>query len=134
MLNQDKVKTMTKLAIYEKNEGRDELKINKYYKTDYIRLQVIKSFIGCTLGFILVAALIALYNMEYLVINLTQLDFATIGKYLILIYVIISGLYVIIAIANARVKFNKTKKGLVKYNSLLNNLRMIYDKDDETKE
>ncbi len=134
VLNQDKVRTMTKLAIYEKNEGREELKINKYYKSDYIRLQVIKSFVGCTLGFLLVVGFIALYNMEYLVINLIKLDFAMIGKYLILIYVIVSIFYIFVAIARATIEVNKTKKGLYKYNSLLNDLRKIYDKDEATKE
>lgn len=134
MLNQDKVLTMTKLAIYEKNEGKEDLIINKYYKSDYVRLQAIKAFISCTLGFILVVALIALYNMEYLVLNLTNLDFASIGKYLILIYIIVSMFYITVTIASATIKFNKTKKGLSKYNALLNNLRKFYNKENVIKE
>ena len=46
MLNENKVKMMTKMAIYEKNEGKKMLRTAKYYKGDYVSLAVLKSKIG----------------------------------------------------------------------------------------
>ena len=36
MLNEDKIKLMTKLALYEQGKGKESIKSNKYYKKDYI--------------------------------------------------------------------------------------------------
>ena len=43
MLNENKVKMMTKMAIYEKNEGKRMLKMSRYYKGDFVTLGVLKS-------------------------------------------------------------------------------------------
>ncbi|MDF2593610.1 MAG: hypothetical protein K0S75_3076, partial [Clostridia bacterium] len=42
MLNTNKVRLMTKLALYETKEGKEDIRLSKYYKTDYVRYQVIK--------------------------------------------------------------------------------------------
>ena len=36
LLNENKVKMMTKMAIYEKNEGRRMLRTARYFKGDYV--------------------------------------------------------------------------------------------------
>ena len=40
LLNENKIKMMTKMAIYEKNEGKSMLKTAKYFKGDYIAFGV----------------------------------------------------------------------------------------------
>lgn len=134
MINQEKVKIMTKLAIYEDKKGKDELKVDKYYKSDYIRLQVIKAFLSSTIGSILVVILLALYNMEYLILNLIKLDFTVIGKYILLIYIIVSVFYAIIAATKASTKYEKSRKNLSEYRTLLNKLRKMYAMDNVEKE
>ncbi|NMB43432.1 MAG: hypothetical protein GX995_04790 [Clostridiales bacterium] len=129
MLNQEKVRVMTKLAIYREKDGKEDLIINKYFKFDYLRLQMIKAFVSSTIGCLLLVGLTALYHMEYLILNLTQLDFEAIGKYVLLIYLMVSLFYIVIAIATASIKYDKASKGLIKYNSLLNKLRKYYAAD-----
>ena len=36
MLNENKIKMMTKMAIYEKNEGRQMIKNSRYFKGDSV--------------------------------------------------------------------------------------------------
>ncbi len=133
MLNQEKVRIMTKLAIYEEGKGKEELKINKYFRFDYIRLQVVKGFVSCTLGFLLILGLTALYQMEYLILNITKLNFTEIGKYILLIYIMVGIFYIIIAGANATIKYNRTKKGLTEYNSFLSKLKNFYNTENVAK-
>ncbi len=134
MINQEKVRTMTKLAIYEDGEGKEDLKTNKFYKFDYIRLQIIKAFTCSSLGFLLLGVLTALYNMEYLILNLTQLNFTLLGKYVLLIYIMVVLFYIIIAATSANFRYKRSKKRLSKYNHLLNKLRKIYNSEDVVKE
>ena len=36
MINEEKVKIMTKLAMYEQGKGRKYLPVSRYYRSDYI--------------------------------------------------------------------------------------------------
>ena len=36
MLNEEKVKIMTELAMYEEGEGKKYLPVSRYYRSDYI--------------------------------------------------------------------------------------------------
>ena len=49
MINEEKVKIMDRLALYEKQEGRKYLPVSKYYRSDYIGLALIKNFFLVTL-------------------------------------------------------------------------------------
>ena len=53
MLNEEKVRYMTGLAIFEKNEGRKIFPINRYFKKDYVGGQMFRSFFGYTFCYLL---------------------------------------------------------------------------------
>ena len=55
LLNENKVKMMTKMAIYEKNEGRRMLRTAKYFKGDYVAFGILKTLITTTFAFAIVA-------------------------------------------------------------------------------
>ena len=44
MLNEERIRSMTKLAIYENNEGKKTIPLTHYYKSDYISKSMMKSF------------------------------------------------------------------------------------------
>ena len=46
MLNQERIILMTKMASYEKNEGKKNDSIMNYFRGDYVWLQVMKSLIS----------------------------------------------------------------------------------------
>ena len=43
MLNEDRIILMTKLASYENGEGRKNVAIGNYFRSDYIGIQTAKS-------------------------------------------------------------------------------------------
>ncbi|MDE5699654.1 MAG: hypothetical protein K2I96_19965, partial [Lachnospiraceae bacterium] len=45
MLNEERIRLMTRMACYEADEGRKNVAIGNYFRGDYIGLQVIKSII-----------------------------------------------------------------------------------------
>ena len=47
MLNEEKIKIMNKLAMYEQGEGKKYLPVSRYYRSDYIGLAMIKKFFPC---------------------------------------------------------------------------------------
>ena len=44
MVNEEKVKIMNRLAMYEHGEGRKYLPVSRYYRSDYIGLALIRNF------------------------------------------------------------------------------------------
>ena len=79
MINEEKVKIMDRLAVYEKQEGRKYLPVSKYYRSDYIGLALIKNFFLVTIGYGLILAVIAAYNLEYLLDNVHKMDLISPG-------------------------------------------------------
>ena len=72
MVEPKKVQLMTRLSMMEASETKDALKIVRYSKFDYIRLQVLKVIISITIGLIMILAAYAFYQSEYLLSNIAQ--------------------------------------------------------------
>lgn len=64
MLNEEKVRYMAELAMFEKKEGRDLFSINRYFKGDYISGQLFRSFFGYTFSYLMILLLWVLYKLE----------------------------------------------------------------------
>lgn len=64
MLNEEKIRWMTKASIYEKRQGRIDLGRNEYFMGDYVRLHLLKNGISLTIAYILLAGLYAVYKIE----------------------------------------------------------------------
>ena len=52
MLDERKVKLMTRLAFYEQTQGKEDFKISAYYRKDYTSLHMLCSFIWVTIGYV----------------------------------------------------------------------------------
>lgn len=126
MLDIKKIKIMTKLAAFEQGKGREDIKISKYYKTDYIRYQVIKTGVSVTLGYLMLVLLVVLYKAEYLINKIVTLDFVRIGQYLLGFYIIIMAIYLIGSYIGFSIKYDYSRKNLSKYYKSLKKLDKLY--------
>jgi len=132
MLNNKKIRMMTKLAVYENKEGKEDIHLSKYYKTDYVRYQVLKSAISATIGYILILVLTFLYKSEYIIQNAVSLDYKTIGIYILGIYIMVITIYGLGSVVIFSLKYDASRKKLTRYFKLLKRLHKIYS--DETPE
>ena len=89
MINEEKVKIMTKLAMYEQGKGRKYLPVSKYYRSDYIGLALIKNFFLVTIGYCLSVAAVAVYFGEYLLENIHKMNLIMLGVYIVIGYLIV---------------------------------------------
>ncbi len=129
MLDNKKIKLMTKLAAFEEGKGKEDIKISKYYKTDYVRYQVIKTAVSITLGYLLVLLLFGMYHAEYIISKIVTLDFVRIGQYLLGFYIIIMAIYVTGAFIGYSIKYDHSKKNLSRYYKLLKRLNRFYQEN-----
>lgn len=129
MLNTNKVRLMTKLALYETKEGKEDIRLSKYYKTDYVRYQVIKSILCATFGYALILLLIFIYKSEYLIKNAVTLNYKTIGTYILGVYIIVAAIYGLGAMVGYAIKYDLSRKKLSRYYKLLKRLNKIYNEE-----
>ncbi|MBP1754830.1 MAG: hypothetical protein H6Q59_1228 [Firmicutes bacterium] len=129
MLNTNKVRLMTKLALYETKEGKEDISLSKYYKTDYVRYQVIKSIISATFGYAFILLLIFIYKSEYLIQNAVTLNYKALGTYVLGIYIIVVVIYGLGSMLGYSLKYDMSRKKLSRYYKLLKRLNKIYNEE-----
>lgn len=64
MLNEEKIRLMTGIAMFEKKAEKESFPVNRYFKSDYVGSHLIRSFISYTITCILCFTLWLLYQFE----------------------------------------------------------------------
>ena len=129
MLNEERIKLMTKMASYEANEGKKNVSIGSYFRGDYIGLQVIRAVISGTVGFFIVFGMYILYNFETLMADIYKMDLLQFGRRVIIAYLIFILLYAAVSYAIYTYRYTKAKKSLKRYYNNLKKLSYLYDKE-----
>ena len=85
MLDRSKVKLMTKLALYEQTQGKEDFKISSYYRKDYASLHVIYAFLSVSVGYVCLVGVLLLAGVENIMGNLSN------GLIIFLFLIILAG-------------------------------------------
>ena len=64
MLNEEKIRLMTGIAMFEKKAEKESFPVNRYFKSDYVGSHMIRSFISYTITCILCFTIWLLYQFE----------------------------------------------------------------------
>ena len=127
MVNENKVILMTKLASYEAHEGKKYLAIGRYFRGDYISLQLLKSLISGTLAFLVAVGMSVLYDMEAFMKNFYQTsDMIQLIKEMGIKYLILMGIYMLISYVVAAYQYNRSRQSLKTYYGNLKKLSKNY--------
>lgn len=133
MLNEDKIRLMTKLAIYEKGDGREAIKSNKYYKKDYVGIMMINTAITVTIAFILGLVLWIIYKVDFFVEKIVSINLFTLGKKILVIYIIFFIVYMLVSYVVYSIKYLKMQDMNTEYTEDLKELYMIYKREEKNK-
>lgn len=63
MINEDKVKLMTRIQLFEDSE-KEALRASRFYLADYLLLHLIESLLAFTVIFAIITGILILYNLE----------------------------------------------------------------------
>jgi len=134
MLDAEKIHLMTRLARYENGQGKEDLKISRYYRSDYIGIGLFKNLLVVTLGYILLWSLIVVYNLDFLLDNLHKLNFSFIALEVVIGYVIVILIYSIITYVMRFSRYLKAKKSVQEYYMGLSELLNLYGEPEQDSE
>lgn len=133
MLNEEKVILMTKLAIYEQSTGREDLEKGKYFKSDYVKYNCLKTLVSTTVLFIVLVFCYVYYNIGTIIENLADLDYMGIAYKMVVIYAISCVAFMMFAWVLYTYRYSKAKPNLIKYNHNLKKLMEFYNRTEKTK-
>mgnify|MGYP007031358351 CR=1 FL=1 len=129
MLNEERIKLMTKMACYESDEGKKNVAIGSYFRGDYIGLQVIKSIISGTIAFVIIFAMYILYDFEVFMADIYKVDLFALAKNVIVDYLIFTAAYAFVSYGVYTYRYAKARRSLKIYYNNLKKLSYLYDKE-----
>ena len=115
MVDEKKVRAMIELARYEEGEGREDLRIRRFYRGDFLTVQLIKNWFLTTISYILLLALLVGGNLEFLMNNLDSMDIPVVLSLILIGYVALIGLYLAITYISSAVRYWRARKRLREY-------------------
>lgn len=134
MLNEEKIKLMTGIAMFEKKEGKKIFPLNRYFKSDYISSHLMAAFFGYTFCSCLAAVLWGLYHLEPL-LNSLQVDMLlNLAKRFALLYFMGLLIYLLIAFFVYQRRYEYAKGGLRVYVAKLKRLEKRYEYQSRERE
>lgn len=134
MLNEDKIKLMTGIAMFEKREGKAIFPANRYFRSDYISSRMLRSFFSYTLCYILCVLVWGLYSIEKL-LNAVNLDeLILMAKTAALFYIAGLIVYLIITFFVYRKRYEYARRGMKVYVAKLKRLEKRYEFQNRSKE
>ena len=126
MLNEERIILMTQMASYEQSEGRDNVKIGNYFRSDYIAVQVLKSIICGAIAFFIMFGLYLLCHYEELLQNLYEMDLIGFAKDILTYFAAFVGGYAAFTYLVSTWRYASAKKSLKCYYHNLKKLGSLY--------
>lgn len=122
MLNEERVKLMTRMEAFEDSTGKKDVPIASYFRSDYVGSQVFKAVICATIACMIAFGVYVYYDLENLLVNIFKMDLLAFGVKLLRYYVVIVVAYSLIVFFASIAKYNASKKRLKRY---FNNLKLL---------
>lgn len=134
MLSEDRIRKMIRLSDYEKGLGSTDLKRAHYWKMDYVRLQILKTFLAVLVSVVLIFILIALYNLEYVMQHVLELPYREILIYGGIGFVLAEVIAVVVTVKLAAREYDESKSRVKEYYVTLRELEGLYEEEEGQEE
>ena len=135
MVNEEKIKSMTKAAAYENGPEKKNIEISNYFRSDYMGLQLIKSAIAYTVSFCLIVGIWTMTGTEELMLKITHADYVQhLLKLLAVMFVAGLVVYEIAVYIYYSWKYHKATVSVERFQSHLKKISKFYDKQEDSEE
>lgn len=132
-MNMLRMAQMIHLAHYENGKGGKALKICKYYKSDYVTIEMLKTFFLTTVAYVLILILLAAGNINWLLDHVDQMNLTVTGAAILIGYIVLMAVYLAVTFLLANMRYNKAKRSVRSYEMRLRELRRSTIKQEHEK-
>lgn len=129
MLNEEKVKLMTRMAKYESKEGAEDFKISAYYKKDYSSYHTILTIIWVTIGYAIVVGIGVITFLQEILKNLNMAFLIMLLLCIVTGYIVLVILYAIAASRFYSKKHQDARQRVKAFHRDLIRLNRMYERE-----
>lgn len=134
MINQDRVRQMSRLAMLESDIGKNAIKVCSYRKADYVIMQIVKGFVAGTVCFAALFLLWLCFRWDDLNIFFVDAQFEDFFVQVLKGYSIFLAVYLVICGIAAVKRYNKCRRQKNLYLKYLNRLNKSYLSETDAEE
>ena len=129
MVNEERIKLMTRMAAYEKESHKKNKAIVSFFRSDYISMQMLKSVVSTTIAFVIMFGLYVLYDFELFMKEIYKMDMFEFAKNVIIIYGIFLAVVLLITYVVSLYQYNRALQDTKLYYANLKKLSRSYGEE-----
>ena len=133
MVNEERLRPMVKMAMFDKHDGAECKPMIEYAREDYVAMQLLGSFITGTIAFAILFGMWALCDIDKLLgmLNTDKLMELAVGvgfRYAIFLIIYLTATYLVY-----HLRYSKGRRKVKKYYASLKKINNIYAREDKLK-
>lgn len=129
MVNAERTKLMTKAEIFRVKEERKALRLNRFYRSDYISYEMIRSAIGFLFGYLLLTVMWVLYYAEPLMTQKSIDELISIAVQAGITLLCLLVCFLVAAYFVFRKKYLKAREKVKDYQAVLKRINSLYEQE-----
>lgn len=130
MIDQERVREMTKLAAYEQHEGKKYRQVVRFYRSDFAARHLLKGFFCGTIVYGILLLLWGVCYLEELMVQLDSMDLIAFGTSILVRYLFFMAAYLIAVEIYANVFYAAGRKSMKRQYRRLKRLGRLYDEQE----
>lgn len=130
MINEERVRVMSRLARYQEGPGKQDLEIASHYRGDYIGIALIKNFFLVSIGYVGVVFFLIAYYLESILEQVQNINLMILLIEVVLGYAVVLVVYSAITYIICTIKYDRAKKSVQKYYQELGELDKLYIREN----
>ena len=133
MVNEEHVKQLYKIAIYEQNEEKEHRQVGQFYRSDYIGKEVVKSFFTGSIAYMIMVALWAISNWNLFMHQINTLEIVDTFVVVVILYVLFLAAYIFVTALVYYYRYKESKKHLDTYIKNLKSVHIMFEREEKLK-
>lgn len=133
MVNEDRVKQLYKIAVYEQNEEKEHRQAGQFYRSDYIGKEVVKSFFAGSFAYMIMVALWGISNWDLVMHQINTLEIVDTFVVVVVIYILFMMAYIFITALIYYYRYKHSKKRLDAYVHELKATHVMFEREEKLK-
>ena len=128
MLNEERIKLMTRMASFEENEGKKSISITEYFRSDYVGFHMLKTAGSVTLAFVLVVGIRLFCRLDEFISEFYETDFVGLAEGYLREYLVVLLIYLLFAYILYSYRYTQANRDVKIYQKALKKLRSLYER------
>lgn len=125
MLNPRKIQLMTRLAVLEKERGKELQKIRESYRSDYIGVPMLKNALRVTAVFLVILMIGAVGNVDFLLDTVANRELGLLGTGILAAYIVVLLVSMIVTFLYSSAEYYRNLRYAEEYEYLLKKLAAL---------